>query len=290
MKRVCPPILRSLIPVERDFVLKLDGTDIYEHGLWLQRSSYQLGACTPSTSYTSIPGKDGEYDSSLTHDTYYDTRAFLGGRDITFTLFTVGDLLQINETKAWLGKLNGDRIQVDWTPYDGVMYGRLSLGAWSDTWEGTGLTIASVSCTVHCTDPYLYARMPITTGFKKVVSPFYGWTGYGVDLDEFKGNAPFAPTIYLENYTGEGITFSWDDDGALSSLHVSEEFTGANLYYFFDSKKIVGSGDGSLEVDLGDDWFMFYPDQKPSNYYFGFNPQDSVPEKMTFAYTPRWLI
>ena len=143
MKRVCPPIARTLMPVERDFVLTVDGDPIDEHGLWLERSSLEIGEASPSLSHTTAPGFNGSYDTTL-RDTL--GRAYLGSRTISFTLFTVGALDEIRESKRYLGGLHGRSLKVSWRVQKGWFRGTLAVGAWKDVWEGRGMNIASVKC------------------------------------------------------------------------------------------------------------------------------------------------
>lgn len=276
MKRVCPPILRDIVPIERDFVLKINNRDIYYSGLWLERSTYSLSEVTPSTSYVTVASHDGSYDVSLTNGR---GRAFLGGRTITFSLYTVGDLLQINQSKRYLGSIDGTNVSIDWTPYDGVMSGRLKVGAWSDTWEGSGLTIAKVECTVTCADPFLYARLPETLNFTKKKD-----STYMVDAGEFKGNQLFNPVCVFEGVTA---TYTSMSDGS-QILRQSTPSTAATITYDFAARQIRGASGGLLEPDLATDWFEFDPYKSPSDYTFTLT--GAQPSSMTLTYTPKWLM
>lgn len=165
MRKVCPPIDRALIPVERDFVLTINNEPIDKHGFWLERSSLNIGASSLKLEAADVPGVYGSYDTSLRDNS---GRAFIGGRKITFTLFTVGSLDEIRESKRWLGTLHGAVVNVSWRVQRGYFQGTLELGEWGDMWEASGLTVTTVKCSVTCNNPFLQGDDFIRVPFKKI--------------------------------------------------------------------------------------------------------------------------
>ena len=294
MKRVCPPIARTLMPVERDFVLTVDGAPIDEHGLWLERSSLEIGEASPSLSHTTAPGFNGSYDTTL-RDTL--GRAYLGSRTISFTLFTVGALDEIRESKRYLGGLHGRSLKVSWRVQKGWFRGTLALGAWKDVWEGSGLTIASVKCSVYCDDPFMYADNKESVGFRLTggggASDLYA--NYKVEAPLFYGNREFYPSkfdITVDTAQRVRIYYMDNDDlpeeQAVVELNATSAayYTGVTLSFDMLNHTVKGSG-GFLAPTLNS---VFFPLRSGDTSRLLISIAGPKPRATCIMeYTPRWM-
>lgn len=284
MKRVCPPIARTLMPVERDFVLTVDGEPIDEHGLWLERSSLEIGEASPTLSHLTAPGFNGSYDVTLRDS---EGRAFIGSRTIEFTLFTVGALDEIRESKRWLGGLHGMKVKVSWRVQKGWFEGTLAVGAWKDVWEGSGLTIASVKCAVTCADPFMYADNPVTTPLKEV-STDGQFRFYKAEAELFYGNREFYPSeLEVDVDTATEVSVHYSDSKPDIKVLVNGDFTGVKLKFDLNAHTVQGSG-GFLTPTLDSTFFPVRPgDTSKSVYVLVKGTLQSTLGHIT--YTPRWL-
>lgn len=294
MKRVCPPITRTLMPVERDFVLTVDGDPIDEHGLWLERSSLEIGEASPSLSHTTAPGFNGSYDTTL-RDTL--GRAYLGSRTISFTLFTVGALDEIRESKRYLGGLHGRSLKVSWRVQKGWFRGTLAVGAWKDVWEGSGLTIASVKCSVYCDDPFMYADNKESVGFRLTggggASDLYA--NYGVEASLFYGNREFYPSkldIAVDTAQRVRIYYMGNDglpeEQAVVELSTTSAayYTGVTLSFDMLNHTVKGSG-GFLAPTLNS---VFFPLRSGDTSRLLVSVEGPKPRATCIMeYTPRWM-
>ena len=294
MKRVCPPIARTLMPVERDFVLTVDGDPIDEHGLWLERSSLEIGEASPSLSHTTAPGFNGSYDTTL-RDTL--GRAYLGSRTISFTLFTVGALDEIRESKRYLGGLHGRSLKVSWRVQKGWFRGTLAVGAWKDVWEGSGLTIASVKCSVYCDDPFLYADNKESVGFRLTggggASDLYA--NYEVKAPLFYGNREFYPSkLDITVDTAQRVRIYYMDDAGLPEEQAVVElsttsaayYTGVTLSFDMLNHTVKGSG-GFLAPTLNS---VFFPLRSGDTSRLLISVEGPKPRATCIMeYTPRWM-
>lgn len=294
MKRVCPPIARTLMPVERDFVLTVDGDPIDEHGLWLERSSLEIGEASPSLSHTTAPGFNGSYDTTL-RDTL--GRAYLGSRTISFTLFTVGALDEIRESKRYLGGLHGRSLKVSWRVQKGWFRGTLAVGAWKDVWEGSGLTIASVKCSVYCDDPFMYADNKESVGFRLTAgggaSDLYA--NYEVNAPLFYGNREFYPSrldITVDTAQRVRIYYMGDDglpdEQAVVELSTTSAayYTGVTLSFDMFNHTVKGSG-GFLSPTLNSVFFPLRPGDTSRLLISVEGPKPRA--TCIMEYTPRWM-
>lgn len=294
MKRVCPPIARTLMPVERDFVLTVDGDPIDEHGLWLERSSLEIGEASPSLSHTTAPGFNGSYDTTL-RDTL--GRAYLGSRTISFTLFTVGALDEIRESKRYLGGLHGRSLKVSWRVQKGWFRGTLAIGAWKDVWEGSGLTIASVKCSVYCDDPFMYADSKESVGFRLTggggASDLYA--NYEVEAPLFYGNREFYPSkldITVDTAQRVRIYYMDNDDlpdeQAMVELNATSAayYTGVTLSFDMLNHTVKGSG-GFLAPTLNSVFFPLRPGDTSRLLISIAGPKPRA--TCVMEYTPRWM-
>ena len=294
MKRVCPPIARTLMPVERDFVLTVDGDPIDEHGLWLERSSLEIGEASPSLSHTTAPGFNGSYDTTL-RDTL--GRAYLGSRTISFTLFTVGALDEIRESKRYLGGLHGRSLKVSWRVQKGWFRGTLAVGAWKDVWEGIGLTIASVKCSVYCDDPFMYADNKESVGFHLTsgggASDLYA--NYEAEAPLFYGNREFYPSkldITVDTAQRVRIYYMDNDDlpeeQAVVELNATSAayYTGVTLSFDMLNHTVKGSG-GFLAPTLNSVFFPFRPGGTSRLLISVAGPKPRA--TCIMEYTPRWM-
>lgn len=294
MKRVCPPIARTLMPVERDFVLTVDGDPIDEHGLWLERSSLEIGEASPSLSHTTAPGFNGSYDTTL-RDTL--GRAYLGSRTISFTLFTVGALDEIRESKRYLGGLHGRSLKVSWRVQKGWFRGTLAVGAWKDVWEGSGLTIASVKCSVYCDDPFMYADNKESVGFRLTAgggaSDLYA--NYEVKAPLFYGNREFYPSrldITVDTAQRVRIYYMGDDglpdEQAVVELSTTSAayYTGVTLSFDMLNHTVKGSG-GFLAPTLNSVFFSLRPGDTSRLLISVEGPKPRA--TCIMEYTPRWM-
>lgn len=294
MKRVCPPITRTLMPVERDFVLTVDGDPIDEHGLWLERSSLEIGEASPSLSHTTAPGFNGSYDTTL-RDTL--GRAYLGSRTISFTLFTVGALDEIRESKRYLGGLHGRSLKVSWRVQKGWFRGTLAVGAWKDVWEGSGLTIASVKCSVYCDDPFMYADNKESVGFRLAggggASDLYA--NYKVEAPLFYGNREFYPSkLDITVDTAQRVRIYYMDDAGLPEEQAVVElsttsaayYTGVTLSFDMLNHTVKGSG-GFLAPTLNSVFFPLRPDDTSRLLVSVEGPKPRA--TCVMEYTPRWM-
>lgn len=294
MKRVCPPIARTLMPVERDFVLTVDGDPIDKHGLWLERSSLEIGEALPSLSHTTAPGFNGSYDTTL-RDTL--GRAYLGSRTISFTLFTVGALDEIRESKRYLGGLHGRSLKVSWRVQKGWFRGTLAVGAWKDVWEGSGLTIASVKCSVYCDDPFMYADNRESVGFRLTggggASDLYA--NYKVEAPLFYGNREFYPSrLDITVDTAQRVRIYYMDDAGLPDEQAVVElsttsaayYTGVTLSFDMLNHTVKGSG-GFLAPTLNS---VFFPLRSGDTSRLLVSVAGPKPRAMCIMeYTPRWM-
>lgn len=294
MKRVCPPIARTLMPVERDFVLTVDGDPIDEHGLWLERSSLEIGEASPSLSHTTAPGFNGSYDTTL-RDTL--GRAYLGSRTISFTLFTVGALDEIRESKRYLGGLHGRSLKVSWRVQKGWFRGTLAVGAWKDAWEGSGLTIASVKCSVYCDDPFMYADNKESVGFRLTAgggaSDLYA--NYEVKAPLFYGNREFYPSrldVAVDTAQRVRIYYMGDDglpeEQAVVELSTTSAayYTGVTLSFDMLNHTVKGSG-GFLAPTLNS---VFFPLRSGDTSRLLISVEGPKPRATCIMeYTPRWM-
>lgn len=294
MKRVCPPIARTLMPVERDFVLTVDGDPIDEHGLWLERSSLEIGEASPSLSHTTAPGFNGSYDTTL-RDTL--GRAYLGSRTISFTLFTVGALDEIRESKRYLGGLHGRSLKVSWRVQKGWFRGTLALGAWKDVWEGSGLTIASVKCSVYCDDPFMYADNKESVGFSLTggggASDLYA--NYKVEAPLFYGNREFYPSkLDITVDTAQRVSIYYMDNDDLPEEQAVVElsttsaayYTGVTLSFDMLNHTVKGSG-GFLAPTLNS---VFFPLRSGDTSRLLISIAGPKPRATCIMeYTPRWM-
>ena len=294
MKRVCPPIARTLMPVERDFVLTVDGDPIDEHGLWLERSSLEIGEASPSLSHTTAPGFNGSYDTTL-RDTL--GRAYLGSRTISFTLFTVGALDEIRESKRYLGGLHGRSLKVSWRVQRGWFRGTLAVGAWKDVWEGSGLTIASVKCSVYCDDPFMYADNKESVGFRLTggggASDLYA--NYKVEAPLFYGNREFYPSkLDITVDTAQRVRIYYmDNDNQPEEQAVVElsttsaaYYTGVTLSFDMLNHTVKGSG-GFLAPTLNS---VFFPLRSGDTSRLLISVAGPKPRATCIMeYTPRWM-
>ena len=294
MKRVCPPIARTLMPVERDFVLTVDGDPIDEHGLWLERSSLEIGEASPSLSHTTAPGFNGSYDTTL-RDTL--GRAYLGSRTISFTLFTVGALDEIRESKRYLGGLHGRSLKVSWRVQKGWFRGTLAVGAWKDVWEGSGLTIASVKCSVYCDDPFMYADNKESVGFRLAggggASDLYA--NYKVEDPLFYGNREFYPSkLDITVDTAQRVRIYYMDDAGLPEEQAVVElsttsaayYTGVTLSFDMLNHTVKGSG-GFLAPTLNS---VFFPLRSGDTSRLLISVEGPKPRATcVMEYTPRWM-
>lgn len=294
MKRVCPPIARTLMPVERDFVLTVDGDPIDEHGLWLERSSLEIGEASPSLSHTTAPGFNGSYDTTL-RDTL--GHAYLGSRTISFTLFTVGALDEIRESKRYLGGLHGRSLKVSWRVQKGWFRGTLAVGAWKDVWEGSGLTIASVKCSVYCDDPFMYADNKESVGFRLAggggASDLYA--NYKVEAPLFYGNREFYPSkLDITVDTAQRVRIYYMDDAGLPEEQAVVElsttsaayYTGVTLSFDMLNHTVKGSG-GFLAPTLNS---VFFPLRSGDTSRLLISVEGPKPRATcVMEYTPRWM-
>lgn len=294
MKRVCPPIARTLMPVERDFVLTVDGDPIDEHGLWLERSSLEIGEASPSLSHTTAPGFNGSYDTTL-RDTL--GCAYLGSRTISFTLFTVGALDEIRESKRYLGGLHGRSLKVSWRVQKGWFRGTLAVGAWNDVWEGSGLTIASVKCSVYCDDPFMYADNKESVGFRLTggggASDLYA--NYGVEAPLFYGNREFYPSrLDITVDTAQRVRIYYMDNDDLPEEQAVVElsttsaayYTGVTLSFDMLNHTVKGSG-GFLAPTLNS---VFFPLRHGDTSRLLISVAGPKPRATCIMeYTPRWM-
>lgn len=294
MKRVCPPIARTLMPVERDFVLTVDGDPIDEHGLWLERSSLEIGEASPSLSHTTAPGFNGSYDTTL-RDTL--GRAYLGSRTISFTLFTVGALDEIRESKRYLGGLHGRSLKVSWRVQKGWFRGTLAVGAWKDVWEGSGLTIASVKCSVYCDDPFMYADNKESVGFRLTAgggaSDLYA--NYEVKAPLFYGNREFYPSrldVAVDTAQRVSIYYMGADglpeEQAVVELSTTSAayYTGVTLSFDMLNHTVKGSG-GFLAPTLNS---VFFPLRSGDTSRLLISVEGPKPRATCIMeYTPRWM-
>lgn len=294
MKRVCPPIARTLMPVERDFVLTVDGDPIDEHGLWLERSSLEIGEASPSLSHTTAPGFNGSYDTTL-RDTL--GRAYLGSRTISFTLFTVGALDEIRESKRYLGGLHGRSLKVSWRVQKGWFRGTFAVGAWKDVWEGSGLTIASVKCSVYCDDPFMYADNKESVGFRLTggggASDLYA--NYGVVTPLFYGNREFYPSkLDITVDTAQRVRIYYMDNDNLPEEQAVVElsttsaayYTGVTLSFDMLNHTVKGSG-GFLAPTLNSVFFPLRPGDTSRLLISVAGPKPRA--TCIMEYTPRWM-
>lgn len=294
MKRVCPPIARTLMPVERDFVLTVDGDPIDEHGLWLERSSLEIGEASPSLSHTTAPGFNGSYDTTL-RDTL--GRAYLGSRTISFTLFTVGALDEIRESKRYLGGLHGRSLKVSWRVQKGWFRGTLAVGAWKDVWEGSGLTIASVKCSVYCDDPFMYADNKESVGFRLTggggASDLYA--NYKVEAPLFYGNREFYPSrLDITVDTAQRVRIYYMDNDSLPEEQAVVElsttsaayYTGVTLSFDMLNHTVKGSG-GFLAPTLNSVFFPFRSGDTSRLLVSVAGPKPRA--TCIMEYTPRWM-
>jgi hypothetical protein len=282
------------MPVERDFVLTVDGDPIDEHGLWLERSSLEIGEASPSLSHTTAPGFNGSYDTTL-RDTL--GRAYLGSRTISFTLFTVGALDEIRESKRYLGGLHGRSLKVSWRVQKGWFRGTLAVGAWKDVWEGSGLTIASAKCSVYCDDPFMYADNKESVGFRLTAgggaSDLYA--NYAVKAPLFYGNREFYPSkldITVDMAQRVRIYYMGDDglpdEQAVVELSTTSAayYTGVTLSFDMLNHTVKGSG-GFLAPTLNSVFFPLRPGYTSRLLISVEGPKPRA--TCIMEYTPRWM-
>lgn len=295
MKRVCPPIARTLMPVERDFVLAVDGDTIDKHGLWLERSSLEVGEATPTLSHTTAPGYNGSYDTTLRDSL---GRAYLGSRTIAFTLFTVGALDEIRESKRYLGGLHGRSLKVSWRVQKGWFKGTLAVGAWKDVWEGSGLTIASVKCSVYCDDPFMYADNMEHVDFRLIAGGGASDLGaiYAPTVPRFYGNREFYPskfTVTVDTATRVKVYYADNDDlpeeNALVQVSTdgAGSFTGVTLSFDMLNHAVKGSAGGYIAPTLDSSFFPLRPGDTSRLVISvtGNKPSSTC----VMEYTPRWM-
>lgn len=105
-----------------------------------------VGEAVAATSFVSVPGMDGSIDLTLRNAV---NAAYLGRRNITLPLATVGTKAQVAAAKAAIGSYNGKDVYVYDERFGGEWHGMLTLGAWTDRVESWGGQLsASVTATV----------------------------------------------------------------------------------------------------------------------------------------------
>ena len=260
----------------------------------MERSSLEIGEASPSLSHTTAPGFNGSYDTTL-RDTL--GRAYLGSRTISFTLFTVGALDEIRESKRYLGGLHGRSLKVSWRVQKGWFRGTLAVGAWKDVWEGSGLTIASVKCSVYCDDPFMYADNKESVGFRLTggggASDLYA--NYGVEAPLFYGNREFYPSkldITVDTAQRVRIYYMDNDDlpeeQAVVELSTTSEayYTGVTLSFDMLNHTVKGSG-GFLAPTLNSVFFPLRPGDTSRLLISVEGPKPRA--TCIMEYTPRWM-
>lgn len=135
--------------------------------LALTDAGIEIASSSPSVQAQSIPGRDGELDTTLTDPT---GAAYTGMRMLTLHLYTRGGEDDITATKVRLGALHGTQASVRWRQLPGEYVGRMSVGQWGDHWSDDRLYAAEVDITLSAS-PYLLGTLhtiPLTGGMQRV--------------------------------------------------------------------------------------------------------------------------
>ena len=125
--------------------LAINGIPIASRMLALTSDGVKVSAPEPAFASTSIPGRNGVHDSTLTDST---GSAYIADRTVTLGLWTAGTESDIRRAQAWLSGLTGTQVTVSWRTLPGEWKGRATAGEWSEAWGPRGLTSATTTLTV----------------------------------------------------------------------------------------------------------------------------------------------
>ncbi|WP_236023766.1 phage distal tail protein [Bifidobacterium miconis] len=209
----------------------------------LSSGGMTIDAVESSVSVQDMPGRDGRLDLTLTDPT---GAAYMGNRDITLNLYSIGTEDDILAAKQRLTALSGTMVTLSWRGLPGHYRGRLGLGAWNDKWAGGHLVATLVTITVNAY-PYLIGRKLSIT-----LQP-------GVNTIRVKGNRPCWPIWTLTPASGAKTVDAQDAHGHKLTFTSVTAITGdITIETDPDSRELRVNGN-LMTPTLDSDYFPLLP-------------------------------